>query len=72
MAMAALMKYNSNTCELVCYAPAGEEVLRLFEPDFEKANAISSAINKSFQKGSVLGRLGMQASIERHMDEFNK
>ena len=67
----SVMTYNSETGELVCFSPPGEEVLRVIEPDFKKAHSISEAIQKSYNKGSLLGRLRMQGSIERHMDDLN-
>jgi len=70
--MASLMKYNSETGELVCFAPAGEEVLRTVEPDFAKAKAISDAIHNAYRKGDILGRLEMQRKLEQCMDEFNR
>lgn len=69
--MKSLMSHNGETGELVCFAPAGEEVLRIVEPDFEKARAISSAVQEAYRKGDILGRLKMQLSIERHMNELN-
>ena len=65
-----LMRYNSDTGELTCYAPAGELVLRTVELDIEKAHQISSAIQSAYRKGRTLGQLDMQHSIERHMDSI--
>jgi hypothetical protein len=66
-----LMTHNADTGELVCFA-AGDEVLRLTEPDFERAHAISNAIQKAYSKGSILGRLQMQQKLERVMDDINR
>ena len=65
------MTHNADTGELVCFA-AGDEVLRLTEPDFERAHAISKAIQEAYSKGSILGRLQMQQALEQRMDEFNR
>jgi len=66
------MTHNGDTGELVCFAPAGEEVLRTVETDFSKAHAISAAIQEAYRKGGVLGRLEMQRLVERYMDELNR
>ncbi len=68
--MESVMKYNAESGELVCYA-AGEEVLRIIELDFKKANDIGNAVQAAYRKGRILGRLEMQRSIERHMDDLN-
>ena len=70
--MESVMKHNGETGELVCYAPPGKEVLRTVEPSFQKAHAISSAIQEAYRKGSILGRLEMQRQIELRMDELNR
>lgn len=69
--MESVMKHNGETGELVCYAPAGEEVLRTVESDFSKAHDISNAVQAAYRKGRILGRLELQRSIERHMDDMN-
>ena len=69
--MAKVMSYNSDSGELICYAPLDEMVLCITEPDFSKAHDISAAIQKAYRKGSILGRLEMQRSIESHMDTLN-
>lgn len=66
-----LMTHNADTGELVCFA-AGEQVLRLTEHDFERAHAISKAIQEAYNKGSILGRLQMQQALEQRMDELNR
>lgn len=67
-----ISSYNGITGELVCYAPPGEEVLRVIEPDLSKANVIDRAIQEAFRKGSILGRLQLQRAIEQRMDELNR
>ena len=47
-------------------------MLRLTEPDFERAHAISKAIQAAYSKGSILGRLQMQQALEQRMDELNR
>lgn len=69
--MGRVMKHNGETGELICYAPSGEEVLRMVEPDFKKAYDISGAVQTAYRKGWILGRLELQRSIERHMDDLN-
>ena len=69
--MNTLMTYNGETGDLVCFTPTGEEVLRIVEPKIKKAHAISNAVQEAYRKGSIQGRLAMQNSIERHMDEIN-
>ena len=64
------MTHNSETGELVCFAPVGEEVLRTVESDFSKAHAISAAIQEAYRKGSIIGRREMQLSVEHHMSEL--
>ena len=66
-----LMTHNADTGELVCFA-AGDEVLRLTEPDFTRAHAISKAIQDAYSKGSIFGRLRMQQALEQRMDELNR
>lgn len=66
-----LMTHNADTGELVCYV-ASEEVLRITEPDFVKAHAISKAVQEAYRKGSILGRLELQRVLEQHMDELNR
>lgn len=70
--MQSVMKHNGETGELVCYAPPGEELLRTIEPSFQKAHAISAAIQEAYRKGNLLGRLAMQRDLERRMDELNR
>lgn len=67
-----VMKFNSETGELICFAPVGEEVLRLTEQSFSNAHAISNAIQEAYRKGSLIGRLNLQRSLERHMDSLNQ
>ena len=69
--MKSVMKHNAEDGELVCYAPSGEEVLRIIELDFKKAIDIGNAVQAAYRKGRILGRLEMQRSIERHMDDLN-
>lgn len=70
--MQSIMKYNSKTGEFVCYAPQGEEVLRMMEPSFQKAHTISEAVQEAYRKGKILGRIAMQREIEWHMDKLNR
>lgn len=70
--MQTLTQHDGKTGELVCYTPDGEEVLRIAEHDFTKANKISAAIQESYKKGSLLGKLKFQKSIEQYMDELNR
>lgn len=67
-----VMKFNSETGELTCFAPVGEEVLHLTGQSFSSAHAISNAIQEAYRKGSLIGRLNLQRSIECHMDRFNQ
>jgi hypothetical protein len=60
------------TGELVCFAPPGEEVLRIIEFDIAKAHMISETIQNTYLKGSIIGRLETQRSIEQHMDDLNQ
>lgn len=66
-----LMTHNAETGEFVCYAN-NEEVLRLSEPDFEKACTISAAIQDAYKKGRLMGGLFMQQALEKQMDEINR
>jgi len=70
--MKSVMQHNGETGELVCFAPAGEEVLRMTEMDIAKAHGISAAIQEAYRKGSILGRLEMQRNLEQRMDELNR
>ena len=69
--MKSVIKHNAEDGELVCYVPSGEEVLRIIELDFKKAIDIGNAVQAAYRKGRILGRLEMQRSIERHMDDLN-
>ena len=68
----SIMTHSAETGELVCYAPEDEEILRIIEPDFNKAFNISVAIQKAFRKGGMLARLKFQEDIEEYMQELNK
>jgi hypothetical protein len=70
--MRSVMRHNGETCELVCFAPAVEEVLRMIETDIVKAHSVSAAIQDAFRKGSILGRLEMHRQLEQRMDELNR
>lgn len=67
----SVMTYNDETHELVCYAPPGEELLRIATPSFTTAHVISAAIQEAYRKGSLLGRLELQRCVEQRMDELN-
>ena len=67
----SVMTYNGVTRELVCYAPPGEEILRMVEPSITNAHVISFAIQEAYRKGSLLGRLELQRCVEQRMDELN-
>lgn len=69
--METLMHHNGETGEIICYAPAGEEVLRTTELDIQKAHDIHAAIQEAYKKGWRLGRLRLQAELERYMDTQN-
>jgi len=69
--METMMKHNGDTGELVCYVPAGDEVLRTVEVDIAKVYLISEAIQTAYVMGSRLGRLHLQRDLERRMDELN-
>ena len=65
------MSYSDTTKVLTCYAPVGEEVLTLVEPDFNRAYIISNAIQKAYIKGFRIGRLELQRDLEQHLDQLN-
>ena len=64
----SIMKYNAETTELICFAPPGEEILRVDGVSFFLAHTISNAIQAAYNKGNLLGRLELQHSLERFMD----
>lgn len=67
-----LMTYNGTTGDLICFTPAGENVLQTVEPNSERAHEISNAIQAAYRNGWVIGRLTLlQRAIERRMDELN-
>lgn len=67
-----VMRYNAETGELSCYAPAGGElVLEIIEPDFNKAYEISQAIEVAYERGRKSGKdetlLKLRSYMEREL-----